>query len=190
MVLFFSFSHLSIFLGPWCLHNSLWWVMTQSFTKKYLLRTNHEASSPLSPIYSPAGETDVRQGRTKMVIWLQLWRMIQERRMRCYRGDSQLVWKLGKASLRKAVFKTFKPVADLVKIKGKRLEERGARERDRDQYVQRPRSRRDETYWGARGRPKWPECGQLQGWEWGGRQGLAEDKGRGRDLYHVLKGTI
>lgn len=45
--------------------------------------------------------------------------------------DAQLVWKLGKASLRKAVFKMFKPVADLVKRKGKRLEERGARERKR-----------------------------------------------------------
>lgn len=50
--------------------------------------------------------------------------------MRYYRGDAQLVWKLGKASLRKVVFKTLKPVADLVKRKGKRLEGRGARERE------------------------------------------------------------
>lgn len=41
---------------------------------------------------------------------------------------------------------TSKPVADLVKRKGKRLEERGAQDREGDQYVQRPRSRRDEKY--------------------------------------------
>lgn len=51
------------FSGPWCLHNSLWWVMTQSFTK-VLMENPPWGKSPLSQIYNPPGETDIRQIHT------------------------------------------------------------------------------------------------------------------------------
>lgn len=40
--------------------------------------------------------------------------------MRCCKGAAPWVWKFGKASLRKAVFKTFTVVADLAKREEKR----------------------------------------------------------------------
>lgn len=138
----------------------------------------------------------VQQGRqtldkihTEMVIWVQLWRAVQGRRMICHSEDAHLVWRSGKASLRRAIFKTLKPTTDLVKRKGKWREGRRAFQRERDQCVQRPRARRDERDEGTQGRPMRRGCEQLQGWEWGGTLGLGENEGS-RDLDLVLKSTI
>lgn len=83
--------------------------------------------------------------------------------MICHSEDAHLVWRSGKAPLRRAIFKTLKPMTDLVKRKGKWREGRRAFQRERDQCVQRPRARRDERDEGTQGRPMRRGCEQLQG---------------------------
>lgn len=55
--------------------------------------------------------------------------------MLCCSGDAHLVWKSGKASPRRAIFKMFKPKAEEKReaVGGER-----AFQRERDQCVQRP----------------------------------------------------
>ena len=63
--------------------------------------------------------------------------------------------------------------------KEKKRDRRGERYSRERPVCAKASSQKERTYWGRSRRPIWPECGQLQGWEWGGVQGPAEGKGWG-----------